>query len=184
MPRSVRTTRRPSGSDARVAPVNPVTLRALTGSDPLGGASLAERLSAVSFGGNPPTPLDMTDALIDLAHRRGLRALGAHVGEAVGNMSTKPAALAEMAIRECDRLLAAGQPVERTFWTSEDGVDDTLRKLDQRDPGNMPSRRSEKRPAPHPRTFRKPSSRSSTRRRWPRSSLASSATRKRNSAAS
>ncbi len=91
-------------------PVNLVTLRALTGGDPLGGASIAERLAAVSFDGVPPTPRDMADAVIDLARRRELKALADHLGESVCNMATKPATLAEMAMRECDRLLAADQP--------------------------------------------------------------------------
>ena len=116
-------------------PVNLVTLRALTGSDPLGGASIAERLAAVSFDGVPPTPRDMVDALIDLAWRREMKALADHIGESVLNMATKPATLAEMAMRECDRLLAMEQPAGRTYWSNSDGIDDTLRSI-QRDDGD------------------------------------------------
>jgi replicative DNA helicase len=118
-------------------PVNLVTLRALTGSDPLGGTSIADRLGAVSFDGVTPTPRDMADALIDLARRRELKALADHLGEAVLNMATKPATLAEMAMRECDRLLAAEQPAGRTYWPNPEGIDDTLRALERDDAGDI-----------------------------------------------
>lgn len=114
-------------------PINLVTLGALAASDPLGGASIAERLAAVSFDGVPPTPLDMAHALIDLAHRREIKALGDHLAEAAGSMATKPASLAAMAMRECDRLLAADQPAGRTYWSNDEGIEETLRSLDDQD---------------------------------------------------
>ena len=118
-------------------PVNLVTLRALTGGDPLGGASIAERLAAVSFDGVPPMPRDMADALIDLARRREIKALSDQAADSVLNMSTKPAALAEMIMRECDRLLAAEQPAGRTYWSNPDGIDDTLRALERNDAADI-----------------------------------------------
>jgi hypothetical protein len=48
-------------------------------------------------------------------------------------MAIKPAALAEMLMRECDRLLAAEQPAGRTYWSNPDGIDDTLRALERDD---------------------------------------------------
>ena len=114
-------------------PVNLVTLRGLTEGDPLGGASIAERLAAVSFDGVPPTPRDMADALIDLAHRRELKALGEQVAGSVLNMAMKPAALAEMVMRECDRLLAAAQPAGQTYWPPPDAMNEALARIGRDD---------------------------------------------------
>ena len=53
--------------------INTATLRGLTAADALGGASVAQRLKAVSFGDVTPKPQDMADAIIDLAHHLGCR---------------------------------------------------------------------------------------------------------------
>jgi replicative DNA helicase len=111
-------------------PVNLVTLRALVGSDPLGGATIADRLRAVTFdAGEEPAPRDMAASLIDLAQRRELRALCESVGGSAVDLTKRPAALAEMLVRESERMLVQSTPAGKTYWVAPDAMDEALNRL-------------------------------------------------------
>jgi replicative DNA helicase len=113
--------------------INPVTLLALAGTDPLGGQTVADRLRAVTFdGGAEPVPRDMTAALIDLAQRRELQALTQAVGASLADRTKKPATLAETLIRESERMLVKTMPAGQTYWQAPAAMREALAQL-QRD---------------------------------------------------
>jgi replicative DNA helicase len=117
-------------------PINIVTLRGLMDADPLGGATVADRLKAVSFDGAAPSPRDLADAITDRAHRRELQAFGEMLMNSAVNFTTKPVALAEMMMREGDRLLAAGKPAGQTYWTAPEAMNEALDRLSRDDPAD------------------------------------------------
>src|SRR5262249_39986066 len=105
-------------------PVNLVTLRTLMGGDPLGGATVADRLRAVTFeAGAEPAPMDMAASLIDLAQAREIKALCASIGGSAVDLTKKPAALAEMLVRESERMLVSSQPADQTYWIAPDAME-------------------------------------------------------------
>src|SRR5258706_6211928 len=110
-----------------------VTLLGLVAADPLGGATVAERLAAVSFDGVPPKPTDLAHALIVLAERRALLGLIETAAGLITTGSKAPAAVAEMMMRECDRLLAAAQPQGQTYWSARDAMREALERIQRSD---------------------------------------------------
>src|SRR5262249_5155248 len=111
-------------------PVNLVTLRALIGNDPLGGATIADQLRAVTFeAGEVPAPRDMAASLMDLAQRREIKALCESVGGSAVDLTKKPAALAETLVRECERMLVQSMPAGQTYWVAPDAMDEALKRL-------------------------------------------------------
>jgi replicative DNA helicase len=117
--------------------INVVTLGALTGSDPLGGASPLETLRTVQFGENLPAPEHLADAVLDASIRRAIAAQGEWLAGQVANLRVKPADMLSMQLREFDSLIARVRGRRKTRFSFAEGMDEALEEWQSPETGDL-----------------------------------------------
>lgn len=117
-------------------PINLVTLGGLMGGDPLGNRSALDSLKDYEFAGTIPEPQDMADALIDLAGRREVQAIGTWLAGSVWEYRKGRAEIIETAMRELDSILAKARSTRRSSWNAADLLDEMLQQVQSDDREN------------------------------------------------
>ena len=102
--------------------INAVTLRELTGSDPLGGTSLLDSLKAVTFADDAASPHDVAFELAILATRRAMIGRGDWLAEQAKGSHAKPADILAIHLGEIDTLIAKARPQGKTMWDWPDAM--------------------------------------------------------------
>ncbi len=110
-------------------PINIATLAALTGSDPLGGASIIDTLRTVQFGEDLPPASDIASTLFDLSLRRSSVAQGEWLAQQVANLRTPTAEILAAHMGEVEALIGRLRAERQTTFTFADAMSAALERL-------------------------------------------------------